>query len=644
LATLEPPVLIKNSIVKNNIDTDELYGISSWGSRYFEVDTKGQLTVTASDSASVPIVEIIEDLKAQGYAMPFTLRFPQILEDRLTRLNEAFASVISEAGYKGHYQGVYPIKVNQRRVIVETIAEFGAKYRTGLEAGSKAELALCLVQDTHPEALLCCNGFKDDDFIRLALWARKLGKNSVITLEKYSELDRVLRVSQEMGVKPAIGVRFKLHARGSGQWESSGGDDAKFGLTASEMINAAMRLKDMGMADALELIHCHVGSQITDIRRIKVAVREAAQAYVELRELGIPVKYLDIGGGLAVDYDGSKTSFYVSANYGIQEYANTVVYTIQEACREWQVDEPIIVSESGRALTAHHSVFVLPIIDAIGPTREPLELPPLPTNPETGDVHTLLKDMQELLRDVSTKNYRETYNEAIGNKDTMHNLFDLGYLSLLERAHFEQLFNRLLLRVAKIVKDLDYLPEDFENLSKLLADKYIGNFSLFQTLPDHWAIKALFPIIPLHRLNEEPTRSTTLVDISCDSDGKINKFIDLRDVKSTLQLHELRPNEPYYLGIFLTGAYQDVLANAHNLFGRVNEAHIRITKDGYQIERIVNGSKARRVIENMGYEAPELHGWLEQDIREAKLSEEDVNELLKLYDAELVGYTYLEQM
>jgi arginine decarboxylase len=639
LATLEPPARL------NAVDTDELYSISSWGSRYFEVNSQGQLTVSANDTASIPLIKLVEDLKAQGHALPFTLRFPQILEDRLSRLNDAFARAIQEAGYKSHYQGVYPIKVNQRRIVVETIAEFGAKYRTGLEAGSKAELALCLVQDTHPEALLCCNGFKDDDFIRLALWGRKLGKNVMITLEKYSELDRVLRVSKEMGIKPALGFRFKLHARGSGQWESSGGDDAKFGLTASEMINAAVRLKDMGLAGALELIHCHVGSQITDIRRIKVAVREAAQAYVEMRELGIPVKYLDIGGGLAVDYDGSKTSFYASANYGIQEYANTVVYTIQEACREWQVDEPIIVSESGRALTAHHSVFVFPVIDAIGPTREPLELPPLPVDKETGQIHTLLKDMQDMLRDVNIKNYRETYNEAIGNKDTMHNLFDLGYLSLLERAHFEQLFNRLLVKISKIIKDLDYVPEDFENLNKLLADKYIGNFSLFQTLPDHWAINALFPIVPLHRLNEEPTRNTTLVDISCDSDGKISKFIDLRDVKSTLPLHELRPNEPYYLGIFLTGAYQDVLANTHNLFGRVNEAHIRLGEDGgYTVERFVNGSKARRVIENMGYEAPELHSWLEQDIKEAKLSEEDVQELLKLYDAELVGYTYLEQM
>lgn len=624
------------------VDVESLYGIESWGSRYFSVNAWGQLAVD-DQKKQVSLLKIIQDLKEQGYAMPMILRFPHILEDRISRLNEAFARVIAEADYKGHYQGVYPIKVNQRRVVLETIAEYGAKYRTGLEAGSKAELALCLVQDTHPEALLCCNGFKDDDFIRLALWGRKLGKNVIITLEKYSELERVLRISRELNVKPAIGVRFKLHARGSGQWESSGGDDAKFGLTASEMISVANRLRDLDMVDALQLLHCHVGSQITDIRRIKVAVREAAQAYVELREMGVPVKYLDVGGGLAVDYDGSKTSFYVSANYGIQEYANTVVYTILENCREWKAPEPIIVTESGRALTAHHAVVVIPVIDAIGPTREIVQLPPL-----EGEIHALLRDMQDLLKDVNAKNYRESYNEAISNKDTMHSLFDLGYISLLERAHFEQLFNRLLMKVAKIVEDLDYAPEELEDLPKTLADKYVCNFSLFQSLPDHWAINALFPIMPLTRLNEEPTRNATLVDISCDSDGKINKFIDLRDVKSTLKLHELKADEPYYLGIFLTGAYQDVLANTHNLFGRVNEAHIRLTDEGYRLERFVNGQKARRVIENMGYEAPELHGWLEQDIREAKtkgvLSEEDGKEVLDLYDAELVGYTYLEQL
>lgn len=625
-------------------EAEERYSIRAWGGRYFGVET-GKLTVSA-EAGSVALADIVADLRAAGRALPLILRFPQILEDRITRLNEAFAQAIRESGYTSRYQGVYPVKVNQRRVVLETVAEFGARYRTGLEAGSKAELALCLVQDTHPEALLCCNGFKDDDFIRLALRGRQLGKRVVITLEKYSEFERVLRLSRELGVTPAIGVRFKLHARGSGQWESSGGDEAKFGLTATEVISVATRLQALGMADALVLLHCHVGSQVTDIRRIRVAVREAAQAYVELREMGVSVRYLDVGGGLAVDYDGSKTTFHASANYGIQEYADTVVYTIQEACKEWQVEEPIIVSESGRALTAHHAVLVLPVIDAVGPTLEPLELPEL-----TGEVHTLIRDMREMAERVTVKTYREIYNEAVSNKDTMHSLFDLGYLSLLERAHFENLFNRIMVKIARVVADLDYVPEEFEDLSKWLADKYICNFSLFQSLPDHWAIGALFPIVPLSRLDEEPSRQATLVDISCDSDGKINKFVDLRDVKAILPLHPLRPGEPYDLGVFLTGAYQDVLGSAHNLFGRVNEAHVRLSPEaekGYVLERFVSGQKARRVIENMGYEAPELHRWLLEEIAQAKretgLSDEDAAALLELYDAELIGYTYLEQL
>jgi arginine decarboxylase len=448
-------------------------------------------------------------------------------------------------------------------------------------------------------------------------------------------------VSKEVNIQPVIGIRFKLHAKGTGQWESSGGDDAKFGLTAAELINAALRLQQEGLTDALQLLHCHVGSQLTDIRKIKVAVREAAQTYVELFEMAVPVKYLDVGGGLAVDYDGSKTSFYASANYGIQEYANTVVWTILESCNEYQAPHPIIVTESGRALTAHHAVFIMPIIDAIGPTRQPLELPEL-----EGEINTIIKDMRDLLKSINSKTYREVYNEAISNKETMHSLFDLGYLSLLERAHFENLFNRILIKVAKVIEDLDYVPEEFENLPKLLADQYVGNFSLFQALPDHWAIKALFPIVPLTRLDEAPSRNATLVDISCDSDGKINKFIDLRDVKTTLPLHDLRPNEPYYLGIFLTGAYQDVLANAHNLFGRVNEAHVRLTANGYKLELVVPGQKARRVIENMGYDTSQLHKWLLETIAESevKMPKGQLKEFIELYDAELVGYTYLEQL
>jgi arginine decarboxylase len=624
-------------------DAEALYSIRAWGGGYFDVSTKGQLTVSVKGSAQVSLLEIIQRLKDDGHATPVILRFPQIIEDRLDRLNAAFNEAIAESGFKGLYQGVYPTKVNQRRMVVETIAEYGARHRTGLEAGSKAELALILVQDIHPEALICCNGFKDDDFIRLALMGRKLGRNVVITLEKYSELPRVLRISKELGVTPAIGARFKLHARGSGQWEASGGDGAKFGLTATELISVAAQLKADGMADALVMVHCHVGSQLTDIRKIRVAVREAAQTYVELYELGVAIKYLNIGGGLAVDYDGSKTTFTASANYGLQEYANAVVWTVLESCNEYDAPHPIIVSESGRALTAHHSVIVLPVIDAISPGLEPLALPEL-----EGEVNSLITDLKELLGNITLKTYREAYNEAVSIKDTMHNLFDLGYLSLLERAHIENLYYQILRKVARVTQDVGYVPDEFEDLPKTLADKYICNFSLFQSLPDNWAIGQLFPIVPLHRLNEKPTREATLVDISCDSDGKINRFIDLRDVRVTLPVHPLKPAEPYYLGAFLTGAYQDVLANAHNLFGRVNEVHVQLNEAGWYEQRFIDGQKARRVIENMGYEAPELHRWLEETISElnigGKLSAEEAREMMALYDAELVGYTYLEQM
>lgn len=624
-------------------DADELYSIKAWSAGFFGVSKEGQLTVSLKGSPAVALTSIVDGLLDEGHALPLILRFPDILEDRLDRINDAFAAAIREAGYQNRYQGVYPIKVNQRRVVVETIASYGAKYRTGLEAGSKAELALCLAHDTHDDALICCNGFKDDDFIRLALWGRKLGRNTIITLEKAGELERVLRISKEVGVEPLLGVRFKLHARGSGQWEASGGDDAKFGLTASELIHVAQRVQEEGLGHALVLLHCHVGSQLTDIRRIRSAVREAAQAYVELAEMGVGVKYLDVGGGLAVDYDGSKTTYYTSANYGLREYADTVVYTIMESCQEWEVAHPIIVTESGRALTAHHSVIVVPVVDALGPTREPVNLPPL-----TGEVNALLRDMQELDSAITVKTYREVFNEAVSNKETMHSLFDLGYLSLLERAHFEQHYNRILERVAKVVSGLDYAPEEFELLPQMLADKYVVNFSLFQSLPDHWAIKTLFPIVPLQRLAERPTRNATLVDITCDSDGKIERFIDLRDVRSTLPVHDLRQGEPYYLGVFLTGAYQDVLANAHNLFGRVNEAHVRLGSDGAELELYIEGQKARRVIHNMGYETPELHAAVQRQAEGLRaagaISAEEVKEFLEMYDRELVGYTYLEAL
>ena len=634
------PALLASSFSPE--EAADLYGVDAWSAGYLGVGDDGALRIrVAGHEAALP--EIVQHLQLDGRPLPILLRFPQILEDRLARVNEAFARVIDEAGYRSRYQGVYPIKVNQRRVVVETLAESGATWRTGLEAGSKAELALILVQDTHPDALIQCNGFKDDDFVRLALWGRKLGKNVTLTLEKVGELDRVLRIAREVGVEPVVGVRFKLHARGSGAWESSGGDDAKFGLTAGELLAVADRLQAEGMGHTLRMLHTHVGSQVTDVRKIRIAVREAAQVYVELARRGVGPQFLNLGGGLAVDYDGSKTTFHASANYGLTEYAEALVYTVMEVCNEADVAHPVLVTESGRALTAHHAVVVSEVIDAIGRTRDPVPLPPLPDEP-----HALIKDLSELLDDVTVKTYRQAYNEAVSIKDTMHQLFDLGYLSLIERAHVERLYNLLLQRVARVISGLDYVPDEFEDLETWLADTYVANFSVFQTLPDHWAIGALFPVVPLARLNERPDRRATLADISCDSDGKIAKFVDLRDVAATLPVHDIRPDEPYLLGFFLTGAYQDVLANAHNLFGRVAEAHVRLSGDGaFEIERFVPGQKARRVIHHMGYETDELLGWLGEEIDEAiasgtPLTSEEIDELRELYRHELVGYTYLE--
>ncbi len=626
-------------------EIEELYGIPRWGCGYFRAGSDGLLRVYPRGPDSdwnAPLDACVQQVREMGESLPVVLRFPQILDHRLDALNGAFAEAIRKFDYQSHYQGVFPVKVNQRRVVLETLSRSGARYRMGLEAGSKAELALCLAQKLAPEALLCCNGFKDDDFVRLALWGRRMGKNAVITLEKYGELERVLRLSEEMQVKPALGIRFKLHARGSGKWEDSGGDAAKFGLDAAQVVRAVRRLRQAGQLDSLVMLHCHVGSQITNIRKIKTAVREIARVYADLVRMGSSIRFLNVGGGLAVDYDGSRTTFYVSANYGLQEYADDVVYTTLEVCNEAGVAHPVLVTESGRALTAQHAVIVIPVIDSMGPTRRAPEVRPAPGKP-----HALITELEDLLENVTVKSYAEIFHDAVSHKETMHNLFDLGYLSLAERARVEQLFNRIMEKVARVVRHLEYVPEEFEVLPRLLADKYVCNFSLFQSLPDYWAIQALFPMAPLTRLEQAPTRRATLVDISCDSDGKISKFTDLRDVRSTLPLHELREGEPYYVGIFLTGAYQDVLANAHNLFGRVHEAHVRVTGPGrFSIRRFEKGQPARELLHNMGYRVAQLRGSIGKQLREAQsrgaVSREQARDFQDRYDNELHGYTYLE--
>lgn len=624
-------------------DAAELYQVPNWSGGWFRVSDKGALEVTPSPGLHAPLRAIVDEIVERGESLPVILRFPQVLTGRVKHLNEAFGAAIAEYGYSGHYQGVFPIKVNQRRAVVETVAAAGYDYAHGLEAGSKAELALCLAQKMHPDALLCCNGFKDDGFIKLALWGRQLGKNVVITIEKFTELDRILKQARALGVKPAIGVRFKLHARGSGQWEESGGDQAKFGLNAYELLRVVERLKAEGMIDSLVMLHTHIGSQITDIRRVKVAVREATQTYAGLIAAGAQLKYLNVGGGLGVDYDGSKTTFYASMNYTVKEYAADVVYTVQEVCKAREVPEPIIVSESGRALTAHHAVLILPVVDVTGPTRNLGDQDLIQPDEHS---HQIVRNLAEILASISGRNYRESYNDAVGDKHTLHNLFDLGYVTLEDRAKGEALFNAILRKIAKLIQSEKYVPDELEDLQKVLADKFICNFSLFQSLPDNWAIGALFPVVPLDRLGEKPTRQATLVDITCDSDGKMEKFIDLRDVKATLPLHE--PGEtPYYLGVFLMGAYQDVLGSAHNLFGKVSEAHVTVRPGGrFNIDLFVRGQKARRMIESMGYEEPMLRDAIEDQadaaLKAGTLTTEQENELLEDYGEELLGYTYLE--
>ena len=624
-------------------DAAELYQVPNWSGGWFRVSDKGLMEATPAPGLHASLRAIVDEIVDRGESLPVILRFPQVLAGRVKHLNEAFQAAINEYNYSGHYQGVFPIKVNQRRAVVETVAAAGYDYAHGLEAGSKAELALCLAQKMHPDALLCCNGFKDDGFIKLALWGRTLGKNVVITIEKFTELERILKQAKALGVKPAVGVRFKLHARGSGQWEESGGDQAKFGLNAYELLRVVERLKEENMLDSLVMLHTHIGSQITDIRRVKVAVREAAQTYAGLIAAGADLKYLNVGGGLGVDYDGSKTTFYASMNYTVKEYAADIVYTVQEVCKAREVPEPVIVSESGRALTAHHAVLILPVVDVTGPTRN-LEDQELTVPGE--DSHQIVRDMYETLENISMRNYRESYNDAVGDKQTLHNLFDLGYVTLEDRARGEALFNAILRKIAKLIQGEKYVPDELEDLQKVLADKFICNFSLFQSLPDNWAIGALFPIVPLDRLNEQPTRQATLVDITCDSDGKVEKFIDLRDVKATLPLHE-PGDRPYYLGAFLMGAYQDVLGSAHNLFGKVSEAHVTVRPGGrFNIDLFVRGQKARRMIESMGYEEPMLRDAIEDQadaaIGRGTLTQEQEHELLEDYGEELLGYTYLE--
>jgi arginine decarboxylase len=623
-------------------DSAELYQIPAWGSDYFGISEKGHVTVTPNGpgKAQISLHDLVEDLQRRGYELPFLLRFNDVLQHRVGTLSGAFATAIKEAGYQGSYRPVFPIKVNQQRDVVEELVLYGRPHRLGLEAGSKPELLIALAHMENPGGLIICNGYKDEKYIEIALLAQKLGRHVILVVDRFEELNTIIRVSKRFNLRPHIGVRARLATKGAGKWVESTGDKSKFGLTASELVRTAKVLREAGMLDCLEMLHFHIGSQITAIRAIKDALRESCRIYVELCELGAGLKFLDVGGGLGVDYDGSKTNFHSSTNYSLQEYANDVVAATQMACDEKSFPHPDIISESGRALVAHHAILVF---NVLGHDQLPIAVPP----PDLAEHDsTTIQSMYETWKNLSRKNFQESYHDALQLKEEGISLFNLGYLDLQGRAIVESLFWAICDKIHRIVADIEYVPDELEGLERALADTYYCNFSVFQSLPDHWAVKQLFPIVPIHRLNEQPTRKGIIADLTCDSDGKMDQFIDLREVKNALELHVYQPGKPYYLAAFLVGAYQEILGDLHNLFGDTTAIHVSIDENhGYSIERVVEGDSINEVIGYVQYRKDDLmrrvRVMAEDSLRRGDLRMEESALLLKRYEEGLAGYTYL---
>ena len=622
-------------------EAGELYDVSRWGKGYFSVGANGHLWVHPGKEPlrSIDLKQLVDTLVLRGINLPILIRFGEILKHRLGDIYMAFQNAISEHGYHGSYSCVFPIKVNQQRQVVEEVLEYGREYKFGLEAGSKPEL-LAVVAIADNETPIVCNGFKDDEYIEMVTMARKIGRQIIPVVEKYTELDLIIKHAQKAGIKPSIGIRVKLASRGSGRWKSSGGYRSKFGLTVTEALRALEYLKSIGMEDCLHLLHFHLGSQITNIRQIKAAVIEAARVYVELKRLGAGLKIMDVGGGLGIDYDGSQTDFESSVNYTLQEYANDVVYHIQNVCDEAEVPHPNIITESGRAVAAYHSALVFNVLGVSGFGEEEgfQELP--------DEVEQPLTDLHQTYRSLSTKNMLESFHDAQQSLDSALNLFSLGYLPLQQRSMAENLYWAICRRILRMARDLDYFPEDLEGLESMLSDTYFCNFSLFQSMPDSWAVKQLFPVMPIHRLDEQPGRHGVLGDISCDSDGKIDRFIDRRDVKNTLRLHPFN-GDSYYLGAFLVGAYQEILGDLHNLFGDTNAVHVTLSESGEIIlDHVIAGDTVREVLDYVQFSSKMLleqfRRGVETAVREGKLSYEESGRLLRFYDEGLNGYTYLE--
>jgi len=623
----------------------QLYNVEGWGAGYFDVSDAGHMVVRPDrehPDRELDLHELAMDLEEQGIALPVLLRFSDILRSRIEQLSGQFARAIREFEFTGRYTTVYPIKVNQQRHVVEEIVEFGKKFGVGLECGSKPELQAVLALSETADHLIICNGYKDEEFMRLALMGQKLGHEVYIVIEQLSEIDVLLQVAEEMGVTPTAGIRIKLASSGFGRWKESGGEKSKFGLNTAQLMEAIDKLRALGKLDLLKLIHFHLGSQISDIRYIKAGLQEVARFYVELRALGLDVTHVDVGGGLGVDYDGTNSTSDASVNYSLEEYANDVIYTMAEACTENELPMPHIISESGRALTAHHALLLLKVIDVESVAAQPI--PDL-----TDDDHQLLHEMHEDWRTVSTstitpRRVREVYHDASFDKERAQQYFNSGVLSLRGRAIAEQLYVATMNTIARIAQeDRDEYEDIVTDLDAALVDRYFCNFSLFQSLPDSWAIDQLFPIVPIHRLDEEPVRRGTLQDVTCDSDGKIDRFVGDKGGQPSLELHEMRDGESYILGVFLTGAYQEILGDLHNLFGDTNAVHVRLTDEGYAITDLVEGDTVTEVLNYVQFRAADLLQTFRKKVQAAKhLSRQEANSFIADFVAGLEGYTYLE--
>ncbi len=646
-------------------DSENLYRIQGWGDPYFSINAAGHVTVSPQGDrgGSLDLWELVEALRKRKLGLPILIRFSDILADRIERLNACFAKAIARYNYPGIYQGVYPIKCNQQRHIVEALVRYGKPYQFGLEAGSKPELMIALASlppqlernEKAPKSLIICNGYKDREYLETALLAKRLGHKPIIVIDQLEELDLVITISQQLGIKPILGVRTKLNLKDWSQPKTSIGDRAKFGLTIPEILKMVNKLEEVDMLECLKLLHFHAGSQISNITLIKDAMREASQIYVQLAKMGAKMRYLNVGGGLAVDYDGSNTNFYASKNYNMQNYANDIVSAIQDACDQAKISVPTLVSESGRAIAAHQSVLIFDVLSTS-------DIPHHPPEPVETKEHLILQNFWETYTSINNKNYQEAYHDAIQFKEEAISLFNFGYLSLPERARAEKLYWACCQKILEITRNQEYVSDDLEDLEKIMASIYYVNFSVFQSAPESWSLNQLFPIMPIHRLDEEPTKRGILADLTCDSDGKMDQFIDLRDVKSVLELHPLRSpkkshpdtngkaakgleTEPYYLGMFLIGAYQEIMGNLHNLFGDINVVHIAMTPKGYQIESVVRGDTMTEVLSYVQYDAEDLlesmRRYTEAALAEQKITLEEAQRLLDDYEQSLRRYTYL---